>query len=263
MNLGVALYLRGLLEWAGARVHLTRTADYDFLSPADSNLAADLGFRVSLMDSLQPDVFLSIHHNSNAAADPHLNETQTYYPLGDEGASLDLARAIHRHLVLNLEIQPAKILPGNFHVLRNATVPAVLGEPSMLSNPVMAGRLSLAASLELEAQAYFLGLLDYFAAGTPAWSGAAVDTVQWTTPGPPYGLTWEFLTQGPGPGPDHLRTSSRRQARALHPGTRWPRPDLGLSPGPAPVSLLAGVARSQPGRPSGSPAPDPGHPRPI
>ena len=201
VNLGVALYLRGLLEWAGATVHLTRTADFDFLSPADSSLVADLGFRISLMDSLQPDIFLSIHHNSNAAADPHLNETQTYYPLGDEGASLDLARAIHKHLVLNLEIKPAKILPGNFHVLRNATVPAVLGEPSMLSNPVMAGRLSLAASLDLEAQAYFLGLLDYFAAGTPAWSGAHMDTVQWTTLEPAGDLTWEFQAQGPGPAP--------------------------------------------------------------
>ncbi len=204
VNLGVALYLRGLLEWAGAEVFLTRTADYDFLTPADSSLASDLAYRASFTDSLQPDVFLSIHHNSTASQDPDINETQTYYPLGDGGASLDLARSIHRHLVLNLEISPAKILPGNFHVLRKATVPAVLGEPAMISNPVMEGRLSLAASHDLEAKAYFLGLLDYFSAGQPRWS--KVDTLRFSEEFPSIELRKEFLSAEPGqlqgPGPD-------------------------------------------------------------
>ncbi len=217
VNLGVALYLRGLLEWAGAHAHLTRTADYDFLTPADSTLASDLAFRSSFMDSIQPDVFISIHHNSTASRDPDVNETQTYYPLGDEGASLDLARSVHRHLVLNLEITPAKILPGNFHVLRQATVPAILGEPAMISNPVIEGRLALAASQELEAKAYFLGLLDYFANGQPRWSGATNDTLmvdsgtQWME------ISWVFQSSlpdeaaGPGPQPTSFRLSLNGQ----------------------------------------------------
>jgi N-acetylmuramoyl-L-alanine amidase len=210
VNLGVALYLRGLLEWAEATVHLTRTADYDFLTPADSSLTRDLMFRTEFADSLQPDVFVSIHHNSTASRDPDVNETQTYYPLGDEGASVDLARCIHRHLVLNLEITPAKILPGNFHVLRNATVPAVLGEPAMLSNPVMEGRLSLAASQELEAQAYFLGLLDYFSKGQPVWSSTSSDTLYLDPEEAAIEVSWVFLAdkspQISGPGPDPSAT---------------------------------------------------------
>ncbi len=229
VNLGVALNLRGLLEWAGAEVWLTRSANTDFLSPADSSLSSDLAMRVSLSDSLQPDVFLSIHHNSTAALDRTINETQTYYPLNDDGASLDLARSIHRHLVLNLGIRPASIRPGNFHVLRNSTVPAVLGEPAMISHPVMAQRLSLAASQRLEAEAYFLGLLDYFTGGLPAWSGAATDTVLWGALDDPGTLSWRFLSDGqidgqvggqvrgqvdqqsggnlPGPDPAHIRLS--------------------------------------------------------
>ncbi len=190
VNLGVALYLQGLLQWAGAEVHLTRTADVDLLTPADSSLTADLAARVALADSLQPDVFVSIHHNSTASRDPHVNETQTYYPLGREGADLDLARAIHRQLVRALEIEPARILPGGFHVLRHAPVPAVLGEPAMISNPVMEGRLTLARSLELEAAAYFLGLRDYFAAGTPVWQTDLPDTVTVGSTGDP--LVWFF-----------------------------------------------------------------------
>ena len=125
--------------------------------------------------------------------------------MGREDTCLDLARSIHRHLVLNLEISPARIMPGNFHVLRNARMPAVLGEPAMISNPVMAGRLSLAASQELEAQAYFLGLLDYFTAGNPRWSAAQADTLltdRRTFAGP---VTWTFqpgdMPHEPGPDP--------------------------------------------------------------
>jgi len=162
-------------------------------------LAGDLAFRVVLSDSIQPDVFLSLHHNSVASLDRSINETQTYYPLGDSGASLDLARSIHRHLVLNLEITPAKILPGNFHVLRNATVPAVLGEPAMISNPVIEGRLSLAASQRLEAEAYFLGLLDYFGQGNPVWSGAPLDTLPVPVPGQASTMIWSFLPDRMGP----------------------------------------------------------------
>ena len=206
VNLGVALYLRGLLEWVGAEVFLTRTADYDFLTANDSTLVSDLAFRSSFADSLQPDVFLSLHHNSVASLDRTVNETQTYYPLGADGASLDLARAIHRHLVINLEIWPAKILPGNFHVLRNATVPAVLGEPAMISNPVIEGRLKQASSQRLEAEAYFLGLLDYFSQGSPVWSGARLDTVFVVPDGPATAVSWTFFSEdtlrSSGPGPD-------------------------------------------------------------
>nr|MEE4269736.1 N-acetylmuramoyl-L-alanine amidase [Candidatus Krumholzibacteria bacterium] len=208
VNLGVALYLRGLLEWAGAEVFLTRTADYDFLSPEDSLLSTDLAFRVDFANQRQPDVFLSIHHNSTASADPTINETQTYYPLGAEGAALDLARSIHRQLVLKLEISPASILPGNFHVLRHAQVPAVLGEPAMISNPVMEGRLSLAASHELEAQAYFLGLLDYFAGGSPTWRPSQPDTLSLAAGASPAVLHWEFAPgldeHAPGPDPQSI-----------------------------------------------------------
>lgn len=204
INLDVALQLRGLLEWAGARVAMTRTADRDFLAGTDSTVAADLAFRVSLADSLQPDVFLSLHHNSNATRDPLLNETQTYYPLGDDGASLDLARAIHRHLAINLDIRPARLLPGNFHVLRNSPVPAVLGEPAMISHPGVAEKLTLAGARRLEAEAYFLGLLEYFAAGDPGWTPGQADTL---TVGPTGAdLAWYFIPSRAGvaaaPGPD-------------------------------------------------------------
>jgi len=205
VNLGVSLYLRGLLEAAGARVWMTRTTDRDFVSPADSSLAVDLAARVAMCDTLRPDVFLTLHHNSNAALDRDMNETQTYYPVGRDGADLDLARAIHRHLVRNLDIRPAKIMAGNFYVLRNAPqgVPAVLGEPSMLSNPHVEEKLMTAEKMELEAQAYFLGLQEYFAGGTPRWAAVDESSDWW----PSYGKRWRFEPgeNGPELDPDAIK----------------------------------------------------------
>jgi N-acetylmuramoyl-L-alanine amidase len=240
VNLGVALYLRGLLEWAGAEVAMTRTADYDFLSPADSSLTSDLAFRVSFTDSIQPDVFISLHHNSTATGDPTINETQTYYPLGDDGASVDLAQAVHRHLVLNLEISPARILPGNFHVLRRTRVPAILGEPAMISHPEIEGRLSRAAAHRLEAEAYFLGLLDYFAGGAPAWRPAQPDSV--AVPDGGLALAWTFVDSSaaappPDPATFTVRVDGRPEPAVLSTdGTtlRWRCPE---APASSPVTV--------------------------
>src|SRR5689334_20920547 len=141
VNLGVALNLWGLLTDAGADVSMTRTADRDFTTAADSSLRGDLMARTAKANAFDPDVFLSIHHNADAGARHDLNETQTYYKFSDPEASYDLGQAIHRHLALNLGIGADRLLPGNYYVVRNAAGPAVLGESSYLTNPDVESRL--------------------------------------------------------------------------------------------------------------------------
>lgn len=166
VNLGVSLYLWGLLHEAGADVHLTRAVDRDFLTPADSSLASDLQARVAEADSLHPDVFISIHHNAQPQRNPDYNEVETYYKAGDP-ASLDLAFAIHRHLMRNLGIDVGEVKQGNYYVLRNVDVPAVLGESSYLTHPPVEEKLRLSRTQQLEAEAYFMGILDYCRRGIP------------------------------------------------------------------------------------------------
>ncbi|MFQ5600163.1 MAG: N-acetylmuramoyl-L-alanine amidase [Candidatus Krumholzibacteriia bacterium] len=167
VNLGVALYLWGLLRDAGAEVYLTRASDRDLLPDSSETLRDDLAARVALFDSLRPEVFLSLHHNSNAPLDRDRNAVETYYRLDDDGPSYDLARAIHRRLAQGLGITEARLRPGNYFVLRNAPAAAVLGEASYLSNPAVESQLRLADKQLLEAEAYFLGVLDYFSRGAP------------------------------------------------------------------------------------------------
>lgn len=167
-NLGVALYLWGLLDEAGADVHLTRTTDRDFASSDSVDLREDLRLRMEAANALDPEVFISIHHNSNLELDRKRNSLEIYYRSTDHGASLELARDTHTHLARNLGIDESKIEPGSYYVLRNSTARAsVLGEASYLSNPSVEDKLKLSAKQKLEAEAYFLGLISYFSRGVP------------------------------------------------------------------------------------------------
>lgn len=166
VNLGVALYLWGLLREAGAEVQLTRAIDRDFLTQEDSSLVGDLRARTAMADTMQPDVIISIHHNAQPARDPSQNSVETYYRAGDP-ASLDLAFAVHRHLMRNLGIEKGEVRQGNYLVLRESKAPAVLGECGYLTHPPAEKKLKLAEAHKLEAEAYFLGLLDYFGRGIP------------------------------------------------------------------------------------------------
>jgi N-acetylmuramoyl-L-alanine amidase len=167
VNLGVSLYLWGLLREAGAEAYLTRSAQKDFLAGPDSTATEDLAARSAMIDSIQPDILVSIHHNAEPERDPSRNAVETYYKIGDP-ASRDLASAVHRHLVRNLGIDRGEIRPGNYYILREAEVPAILGEGSYLTHPKVEENLRISEKQRLEAEAYFLGILDYFSRGTPA-----------------------------------------------------------------------------------------------
>jgi len=176
VNLAVALRLRDLLVAHGAEVFLTRDRDRDFLTPADSSLRADLAERVRIANAFAPDLFLSIHHNADAGGSHDVNETQTYYKLGDEGVSLDVAQDVHRSLVRNLGIRPHKVVPGNYFVLRQSEGPALLTESSYITNPDVEALLQLPEKREIEAEALFIGLARYFVRPVPVIAGLrAVD----------------------------------------------------------------------------------------
>jgi N-acetylmuramoyl-L-alanine amidase len=167
VNLGVALYLWGLLRDAGAEVYLTRSSDTDFLIGQEAGLGDDLRRRMEVASGFRPELFISLHHNADMSRSPEKNRIETYFKMSDDGPSKDAAALIHKHLSENLSIEQGELVAGNYFVLRNAPCPAVLGEPSYLTNPWVEEKLKLAQKQLLEAQAYFAGIVEYFSRGTP------------------------------------------------------------------------------------------------
>ncbi|MBN2072038.1 MAG: N-acetylmuramoyl-L-alanine amidase [Candidatus Krumholzibacteriota bacterium] len=171
VNLGVALYLWGLLNDAGVDVVMTRTNDRDFLPDSSLALGDDLAERTRVANSFDPDVFLSIHHNSNISLDRKKNSIEVYYRATDPDASMELATDIQTHLSRNLGIEGSSIKPGSYYVLRNSLARAsVLGEASYISHPGIEKKLRISSKQRLEAEAYFLGLISYFSRGIPVIS---------------------------------------------------------------------------------------------
>ncbi len=169
VNLGVALYLWGMLQEAGAEVYLTRTTDRDFITGGSGELKDDLQARMKKANSFHPEVFVSIHHNSTLPMNREKNGIEIFYRSADTGASLELAKYARLHLARNLGIEKSVIRPGNYFVLRHSKgIASILGEASYLSHPVVEDRLKLASKQKLEAEAYLLALLHYFSRGVPS-----------------------------------------------------------------------------------------------
>lgn len=165
LNWAVAGYLVKLLNDAGAKAILTKT--YGPPKPLDQrNTDTDLDQRAEVSNREQADLFISVHHNWTS--DPAVNRTEVYYRLEDDGPSRDAANYIQIHLSRNLGLD-GSLVPANFRVLRVNTRPALLTEASYMSNPNQESLLTIPEKQKLEAQAIYLGILDYFSRGVPVF----------------------------------------------------------------------------------------------
>lgn len=166
VNLGVAFHLWGLLKAAGATPFLTRHTDASVYTEKDFTLEKDLQKRCDLSNDKQADLFISIHHNASEK-NKKANHLILFYKATDSGQSLDVARSVLSPLKETLGTKHAAIRPGNFHVLRDTSAAALLGEASFISNRKNEKALSFQRTAMREARGYFLGILNYFKKGLP------------------------------------------------------------------------------------------------
>jgi N-acetylmuramoyl-L-alanine amidase len=107
-----------LKQVASIRTYMTRTDDtYPTLEE-----------RVALANSVQADLFVSIHGNSYK---PTISGTETYYEREESRA---FAEVMHRHLIAATGLPDRGVRRENFKVVRETTMPAVLLEVGYLSN---------------------------------------------------------------------------------------------------------------------------------
>lgn len=107
-----------LKQVTSIRTYMTRTDDtYPTLEE-----------RVALANSVQADLFVSIHGNSYK---PTISGTETYYEREESRA---FAEVMHRHLIAATGLPDRGVRRENFKVVRDTTMPAVLLEVGYLSN---------------------------------------------------------------------------------------------------------------------------------
>ncbi|GIP20035.1 hypothetical protein J22TS3_03100 [Paenibacillus sp. J22TS3] len=100
----------------------------DFMLTRSDDTYPTLSDRVKMANSLNADIFISVHGNS---AGPSVTGSETYYTRTD---SIELANVMHKHLVEAAGLPDRKVRQKSLQVTRETKMPAVLLEVGYLSN---------------------------------------------------------------------------------------------------------------------------------
>ncbi|MDI3269309.1 MAG: N-acetylmuramoyl-L-alanine amidase [Bacillota bacterium] len=153
LNGDIAQQLARFLEEAGAEVLFTRVEGGPVPSPRE---------RIQLMESLHPDIIVSIH--CNAFPSPIWRGAQTFYnPEAKDPRSRELALHIQETLRRLTPTTRHANRGINHYILKAAQVPAVTVELGFLTNPEDLELLQSASYRRRAAFAIFLGIAHFFA----------------------------------------------------------------------------------------------------
>ncbi|MGZ7440516.1 N-acetylmuramoyl-L-alanine amidase [Paenibacillus sp. TH7-28] len=122
-NLALALKVQELL---------LKEPEINLVMTRESDVYPTRTERVELANALNADIFVSIHGNS-VLSSPQTTGTETYYY--QRSSSKELADAIHKRLVEAMGLKDRGVKNGNFQVIRETHMAAVLLEVGFLSNP--------------------------------------------------------------------------------------------------------------------------------
>lgn len=174
LTLKLSLELAKLLQQKNILVDLTRTQD-EALGPT---LEEDLAARATLVRTMKPDLFISLHFNFTN--DPKKRGLELYVPYDTKAslrkASYQLAASIHYQLIhrmeqnwignlLNVNGYDGGIRAAKFIVLRDLPCPAALLEVDYISNQAVEQEMLKPAFLKKVAAAISDGITDFVREG--------------------------------------------------------------------------------------------------
>ncbi|MBD8497971.1 N-acetylmuramoyl-L-alanine amidase [Paenibacillus sp. CAU 1523] len=137
-----------LLERTGATVLLTRKQDE----------TVDLQQRVDMAAEASADLFLSIHFDAFTTRD--VEGMTTYHK---DSHDQPIAQAVHNRLMeKNFDTRDRGVRVGDYYVLRENTVPALLLELGYISNEKDETRMRSLQFHKEASQAIVEGVIDYF-----------------------------------------------------------------------------------------------------
>lgn len=147
ITLDVSKRVRDILEKKGYTVEMTR----------DTDKTVSLQDRVAFSESIQPDIFVSIHVNSSEK--PEITGIETHYYHQE---SLSLAQTVHAALASNINSKNRGLFKSKFYVINHTTSPAILVEIGFISNAGERAELVSEKRKQATAKAIAEGVQNYF-----------------------------------------------------------------------------------------------------
>lgn len=155
LNLQTALILNQLLQRMGYQTIMTRAED--FFVP--------LKLRADFANSNRATIFVSVHYNS--APSKQAEGVEVYYYESEENKprtaqSKVLAQKVLDKVITSTNMKSRGVKNGNFAVIRETRMPAILIEGGFMTNDKELSRLRDPAHIQLMAESIANGVREYF-----------------------------------------------------------------------------------------------------
>lgn len=132
INLAIARTLSQYLQSYGINIVLTRNDENGlYKANADNYKLSDMKERMAIIEKTSPNLVISIHQNS--FPDTTLRGAQAFYQKNDQNSE-DFAKCVQQQLTSQLPHAKQSYNHGDYYLLKNCDVPAIIIECGYLSN---------------------------------------------------------------------------------------------------------------------------------
>lgn len=163
INLQLAQRIKEMFRPSGISIVLTREEDIDYVVKGirgkTTKKQVDLNYRIDMANEAKADVFVSLH--VNATANSQKSGAETFYH-ADSAPGKRLAELIQQELIKIPGMNRRIAKPGDFYVVRNTSMPAVIVEVGYLSSPKERKKLQQSWYQEQLSRAIAKGIANYF-----------------------------------------------------------------------------------------------------
>lgn len=160
INLEISKTLKEFLETLGIEVVMTRSDGNGLYSANASNYKqSDMQKRIAIIEDAKPDMVISIHQNS--FVDSSQKGAQAFYQEGDS-VSQAFAESVQSQLISQLENARIEANKGDYYLLKECKLPAVLVECGYLTNAEEEALLNTEDYRNRVAYSIMCGVVKYF-----------------------------------------------------------------------------------------------------
>ena len=163
INLQIAQKVKEMLEPSGIEIFLTRDGDIDYVPDGvrgkTTKKQIDLNHRIEMAKEVKADVFVSLHVNATASGQESGSETFYHY---QSESGKRLAELIQQEMIKIPGMNRRIAKPGDFYIVKNTSMPAVIVEVGYLSSLKEQKKLQQSWYQEQLARAIAKGIANFF-----------------------------------------------------------------------------------------------------